>query len=111
MKFINIIHLIHIFLIGGLFLYVGLIKNNIKNWMFPVLFYLGIFLILYQSYKLYKSNGLYNWVYYFHIIIIAPLLILIGLYKEKSPQYYFDFIFMLAFAVIGYHGYYLYLDT
>ena len=108
-----IIHLLHIFLIGSIFLYVGIYKSNIKKWMYPFLFYLGIFVLIYQSYKLFHldKGSLYSWVYYFHIFIIAPLLIYIGLYKEKTPSYFYDFILMLAFAVIGYHSYNLYIGN
>ena len=104
------IHLFHIIFIGGLFLYVGILKNNINKWLYTVLFYLGILLIIYQTYKLFnlKKDSLYYWVYYFHIFIIAPLIIYIGFNKENTPRYCYEFLLMLAFAVIGYHTYYLF---
>jgi hypothetical protein len=48
------------------------------------------------------------WINYFHIFIVAPILIIIGLQKDKTPRYYFELLLMLAFAVIGYHSYYIF---
>ncbi len=109
MKTILLIHLLHIFIIGGLFLYVGIYKTNISKGMYTFLLYLGIIIIFYHMYKTYnyfilgKNYWLYNLM---HILIIGPLLIYVGLNKEKTPIQFFDFILMLGFASIGYHGYY-----
>lgn len=106
------VHLFHIILIGGLFLYVGIRKSNIPNWMYTFLVILGIFLILYHGFKAYKHiiAGQFPWINLFHIIIVAPLLIIIGLNGKKTPFYYFEFLLMLGFTSIGYHGYYLLLE-
>jgi len=106
------VHLFHILLVGGLFLYVGIIKTKIPSWMYPFLTILGIFLILYHGYKAFKllTSGKNPWVNLFHIIIVAPLLIYIGCKGKNTPYYYFEFLLMLGFASIGYHGYYLYID-
>jgi len=45
------------------------------------------------------------------MFIIAPTLLIIGLNKDATPRYYFEILLMLAFASIGYHGYYMAVDN
>jgi len=103
------IHLFHILIVGGLFLYVGISKTNLPNFMYIVITILGAIIILYHGYKIYKKvmEGKTPWVNYIHFFYIGPLLIFIGLNKEKTNRLYFELLLMLAFASIGYHGYYL----
>jgi len=102
-------HLFHILIVGSLFLYVGIKKSTIPSFMYPVLITLGIVIILYHSFKVYKklNLGFNPWINYIHIFIIGPLLLYIGLNREKTPRFYFEILLMLGFAAIGYHGYYM----
>ena len=106
-----LIHIVHILIIGGLFLYIGTQRENIPQILFTILFYLGFFIIFYHLFKLYGYllEGKNYWVNLIHILIIGPLLVLIGYYREKTKRLYFELLLMLGFASIGYHGYYLYL--
>ena len=103
------IHLFHILIVGGLFLYVGITKSNIPNFMYSFLSTLGIIIILYHCFKVYKKlkEGMNPWVNYIHIFMIGPLLLYIGINREKTQRYFFEMLLMLGFASIGYHGYYL----
>ena len=103
------IHLFHILIVGSLFLYVGIARSNIPTFMYPILTTLGIIIILYHSFKVYKKLqvGMNPWVNYIHIFIVGPLLLYIGLNREKTQRLYFELLLMLGFASIGYHGYYL----
>lgn len=103
------VHLFHILIVGGLFLYVGITKSAMPNFMYLVLFLLGILIILYHGFKIYKKimEGKNPWVNYIHFFLVGPLLVFIGLTKEKTHRLYFELLLMLAFASIGYHGYYL----
>ena len=103
------VHLFHILFVGSLFLYVGIMKTNISYIMYPFLLLLGIIIILYHGFKVYTKlkDGKNPWVNYIHIFIVGPLLIYIGLNKEKTQRFYFEILLMLGFAAIGYHGYYL----
>lgn len=107
-----IIHLFHIIIVGSLFLYVGIEQSKIPSFLYYILLYLGIFVILYQSYNVYKDrkNEKYLWVYLLHILIIGPLMIYIGINNVKTPQYSYELLLMLGFAAIGYHGYYLLVE-
>jgi len=104
------VHLFHIFFVGTLFLYVGILRTKIPEFMYPFLFGLGIFIILYHCYKtyVYLNQGVNPWINLFHIFIVGPLLIFIGYNREKTGRPAFEILFMLAFSVIGYHTYYLF---
>jgi hypothetical protein len=103
------VYLFHILIVGSLFLYVGIVKTNIPNFMYYVLLVLGIIIMLYHGFKVYKKlkEGLNPWVNYIHIFIVGPLLLYIGLNREKTQRLYFEILLMLGFSAIGYHGYYL----
>jgi len=104
---IILLHLLHIFLISSLFIYVGISKTSIPNWLYSVLLILGIILIPYQGYKAfiyYKNGKSWYWYNLMHVFLIAPLLILIGIKKEKTSSYAFDFLLMLGFASLGFHS-------
>jgi hypothetical protein len=100
-----LVHLFHIIIVSGLFLYIGIMQTKLPKIIYPILICLGIVIILYHIYKsLYKKDA---WINYIHIFIIGPLLIYIGFKKEQTPRKFFEIILMLAFASFGYHLYYL----
>ena len=107
-----IVHLFHIILVGGLFLYVSLQNATMPKFMFPFLVFLGVFLIVYHSYKSYAYSLLKKSfkINLFHIFIVAPVLIYIGYERPTPNKFVYQLLLMLAFAVIGYHGYYMILD-
>ena len=108
----ELVHLFHIIIVGGLFLYVGINRVNIPKNLFTVLFWLGIVIVFYHIYKTYNylQLGKRYWVNLIHIFIIGPLLVYIGYYGENTARLYFELLLMLGFASIGYHGYYI-LDS
>ena len=106
----TLVHLFHILIVGGLFLYVGINRENIYGGLFSVVFYLGLVIVLYHVYKIYGylNNGKSIWVNLIHVFIVGPLLVYIGYYGEKTSRKYFEILLMLGFASIGYHSYYLF---
>jgi hypothetical protein len=104
------VHLFHILFVGGLFLYVGINKENIYKPLFRILFLLGFIIMFYHSYKvyLYLQQNKSIWVNLIHILIVGPLLVYIGYFGEKTSRKYFELLLMLGFAAIGYHLYYLF---
>ena len=109
MNKMTLVHLFHLFIIGSLFLYVGIYKTTIPKIMFPMLLGLGIVIILYHMYKAYNNikHGKGFWANLIHIILVGPLLVYIGYHNEKTARLYFELLLMLGFAAIGYHGYYI----
>lgn len=103
------VHLFHIIIVGGLFLYVGIKRDSIYKPLFNILFFLGFIIIIYHLYKIYGYLKLNKsiWVNLIHVFIVGPLLIYIGYNGEKTPRKFFEILLMLGFASIGYHLYYL----
>jgi hypothetical protein len=102
----QILSILHLLLVTPLFFYVSLTKDAMPSFMFPVLLGLGIFVALYQTYKAYIRYPA-NLINLFHILIVAPVLIYIGYMKTDASRFAYELLLMLAFAVTGYHGYYL----
>jgi len=105
----NFVELFHIFIIGSLFLYVGIRRTEIPKFLFQILFVTGILILLIHGYNAYKHlvKGESAWVNYIHIFLIAPLLVYIGYKQEETKRFAFEILLMLGFTSIGYHGYYL----
>ena len=103
------VHLFHIIIVGSLFLYVGISRDNTISILYPILLGLGIIIILYHIYKTYKyiKDNKGYWVNLIHIFLIGPLLIYIGYNREKTSRKFFEILMLFGFSSIGYHGYYL----
>jgi hypothetical protein len=106
-----LVHIFHILIVGTLFLYVGIKRDKISSYMYPILLGLGIIIIFYHIYKAYNYINLDKpyWVNIIHILLVGPLLVYIGYNKEYTKRKYFEMLLMLGFASIGYHGYYLFI--
>ena len=109
LSYYTIIHLFHVFIVGTLFLYVGIIQNKIPLFLYYVLFYLGIYVVIFHSYKAYLNikSGKNPWVNLIHLFLVAPVLIYAGYYNTSTPSYIYQLFLLLGFASIGFHGYYL----
>jgi len=99
------VHLAHILIFSTFLGYIGIVKTNMPKFLYPIILATGLLVIVYHIYKsLFKKDA---WVNYIHIILVGPLFVYIGLQKEETPKKIFELILMLAFASLGYHGYYL----
>ena len=103
------VHLFHVLFVGALFIYVGVRREKNPKFMYPLLLVLGVVVILYHLYKTYLKlqKGGY-WVNLIHILLVGPLLLYIGVTKEKTSRKYYELLLLLAFATIGYHSYYMF---
>ena len=103
------VHLFHILVVGSLFLYIGIKKTEIPDYMYNILLVLGCIIIIYHIYKAYKRilSDKSAWVNYIHIFLVGPLLAFIGWHGKETSRKYFELLLMLGFASIGYHGYYM----
>lgn len=104
-----LVHLLHIIVIGVLFLYVGIRRTNIPKVLFQILLFLGMVIVFYHSYKSYLRSQQQKsyWVNMLHILLVGPLLIYIGYYGVDTARMYFEILLMFGFAAIGYHLYYM----
>lgn len=99
------VHLAHILLFSTLLGYIGIMQSKMPKFLYPVILSIGAFVVLYHIYKsIFKKDA---WINYIHILIVGPILVYIGVKKEETPRKVFELVLMLAFASLGYHGYYL----
>jgi succinate dehydrogenase hydrophobic anchor subunit len=105
--------LIHVLGIGPLFIYVGLQRDQLPDYMFQLLGVLGLLLLVYHSYRAFilLQENKSAWVNWIHIFLIAPLLLVLGYLKKDASRRYFEMMLMLGFSAIGYHGLYLIRDS
>jgi uncharacterized membrane protein YoaK (UPF0700 family) len=98
-----IINLIHIFINGPFFIYIGLVKPN--NILFSIiLFFLAIIIVIAFIYR-YLNKQLYAWLYV-HLLLFATLLFYISYLRftqQKIPDYLYSFLVAIGIAAIGYH--------
>jgi hypothetical protein len=99
------VHLAHILIFSTFLGYIGIQQSKIPSYIYPIILATGSIIILYHIYKsIFKKDA---WINYIHILIVGPLLVYIGLQKEETPRKVFEIVLMLAFASLGYHGYYI----
>lgn len=106
--------LFHIFFVGPFLIYVGVQRAGSPELLFQGLIGLSIGIALYHSYKWYinwRAGSSFLWVNVFHVLVIAPLLLYIGVKQKDTPQVAFDTTVMLGFAAFGYNLYKLVLMT
>jgi len=99
------VQLFHIIFVGGFLFYVGLMKTELKPYIFNILIGLAIFIFCFHLYKATTKKN--PWINIIHICIIAPLIFYIGYNREKTPRFAFEILLMLAITAIGYNGFYL----
>jgi hypothetical protein len=102
-------HLIHILGIGPLFLYVGLGRDTVPDFVFNILGIMAIVILAYHSYRAYLKikDGKSAWVNWIHIFAIAPLLLMLAYLKKDASRRYFEMMLLLGFSAMGYHTLYL----
>jgi hypothetical protein len=96
----------HLFFVVPLFLYVGIQRAANPEWMYNILFGLGILLLVYQGSKAvirYAAGSGRTWINAFHALLIAPLLIWIGYYGKKTERPAYELLLIAGFGALGYH--------
>lgn len=96
--------MLHLFILGPFLLFIGVGATD--NWMpRPAIAILGALIVCYHIFKFYGRYrvGQPGWINLIHIVLVGPALIGYGLSGERWQR---EIILMLAFAAIGYHGYY-----
>lgn len=90
----------HILFTGPLLLYLGLAKSK-PIWVYYALLAFASLAGLYFIYELMKNTKRYWFI--IHVLIFVPLLILMGIQKDKTPPIVLSVFIALGFASIGYH--------
>jgi hypothetical protein len=102
-------NLFHVLFVSPLLLYVGFQRENTPDSVFTLLGILGVVVILYHSYRAFTKikDGKSAWINWIHILLVAPLFLILGYLKKDANRRYFEMLLLLAFASLGYHGVYL----
>jgi hypothetical protein len=99
--------LFHIFAVVPLFLYVGFARDNTATGVYPLLFGLGLIVLLYHLYKAivkWQAGAPSAWINWIHALVVGPLLIYIGRMGRDTVRGAYEILLMVAFAAAGYHG-------
>lgn len=109
----SVIYMSHIFVIAPLFIYVGLARNAVPDFVFTLLGGLAGIIFFYHAYRAYTHlrEGKSAWVNWIHIFLIVPLLLLLARFKKEASRRYFEMMLLLGFAAFGYHGLYFLRET
>lgn len=102
-----IIALFHLAFVVPLFLYVGFQRAATPEWLYWVLFGLGILVLVYHSMKAFarwaaKSPAF--WVNAIHVAVVAPLMIWIGYFGKKTMRPAYEMLLIAGFGALGYHA-------
>jgi len=98
--------LFHIVLVVPLFLYIGFQRAATPEWVYNLVFGLGLVLLAYHGVKAaikLMSHTMGAWVNLIHALILAPLLLYIGYNGKKTQRPAYEMLLMVAFAALGYH--------
>ena len=96
----------HIFFVVPLLLYVGFERAATPEWLYTILFGLGVILLVYQGSKAvlrYLARSSSAWINIFHVLIMAPLLLWIGYHGKKTERPAYELLLIAGFGALGYH--------
>jgi hypothetical protein len=109
-----VLSLAHLAFVVPLFLYVAFQRAASPDWIYWLLFSLGLIVFAIHAVKAvyrYTVGSTYLWVNLLHAILIAPLLVYIGYNGKKTPRSAYELLAMAGFAALGYHAYSLLLQV
>jgi hypothetical protein len=87
-------------------LFVGFQRADTPEWLYNVLFGLGILIVIYHGIKAmirYYSKSLLLWINIIHALLIGPLLIWIGFFGKKTQRPAYELLIIAGFGALGYH--------
>ena len=101
-----LIAIFHLIAVVPLFLYVGFQRAATPDWLYHVLFGLGLIVLVYHAMKAFarwvaKSPAI--WINLIHVVGVAPLLIWIGYYGKKTERPAYEILLIVGFGALGYH--------
>ena len=97
-----LINVFHSFVIGPLFVYLGVIGERLDSFWFPTLLAIAAITVSIHAY-LWFSRGTKPWVHTLHLALLSPLLVYIGLNQQSSSPHAFTSLYVIGFLVIFYH--------
>ena len=101
--------LFHIIFVAPLLLWVGIKRDSVPEWTYTLLLILGAGILAYHIFRAVGklSEGKSAWINWIHILLVAPMFLVIGWKGKETPRRFFEILMMLGFAALGYHSYHL----
>jgi len=96
----------HIFAVVPMFLYVGFQRAATPEWLYHVLFGIGLVLLVFHGAKAairVMARSASAWINVFHAALVAPLLIWIGYFGKKTERPAYELLLIAGFGALGYH--------
>ena len=96
----------HIFAVVPVFLYVGFQRAATPEWLYHVLFGIGLVLLVFHGAKAairIMARSASAWINVFHAALVAPLLIWIGYFGKKTERPAYELLLIAGFGALGYH--------
>ena len=97
-----IIRWLHVLLFGPLFIYIAIRRSKVKQIVYPIALIIGLVVLIYHGYKI-TTNPRWWHIYIIHILAVAPALIAVGYYREKTNYMVYDYLLLLGTAAMGYN--------
>ena len=98
----------HVVVVAPTFMFVGFSRAATPDWLYNVLFGVGILVFAYHGYKAITrlvTRSPVVWINLIHSLLVAPLLLWIGFHGKKTERPAYDMLLMAGFAVFGFHLY------
>jgi len=97
--------LAHALVIAPALIYIGLAREKLPASAYLGIGATGIGIFFYHAYKFYsRADYESGWINLIHVLLVAPLLMVIGWYGKQTSRRFFEMLLMLGFAALGYHG-------
>jgi hypothetical protein len=103
-----LIVLLHVVVIVPFLLYVGFNRAATPEWMYSVLFGVGLISLIYHAYMGFSrliARSPAAWKNLIHVFLVAPLMIWIGYYAKRTERPAYDMLLVLSFGALGFHLY------
>ena len=95
----------HALVIAPVLIYIGLAREKLPQSAYMGIGATGIGIFFYHAYKFYsRADYESGWVNLIHILLVAPLLMVIGWYGKQTSRRFFEMLLMFGFGALGYHG-------
>lgn len=103
MDYWTLVNYTHILISAPLFIYIGYRDGDVQPWLYTLSLFVGATVLLYHAYlafKNYKSGNSMYIVNLFHVFVIAPLLIYVGLKKQETTYPIPTLMFILGIGAL-----------
>lgn len=97
------VNLLHVFFIGPLLIYIGLLKPD-NDLVYYILLGLGLVVLMKFAYLLVEQKVSQRSVWYvLHVVLFSMIAIYVGLNKKHTLQIGYSLILATGISAFGYH--------